>query len=79
MIFKIEIERELCITCGNCIDACEELFELGDDDFAQLIMGEINEDNFSVKEYENIECGIEAAESCPAGCIMVFEEGNVIV
>lgn len=77
MVFRIEIEIELCITCGNCVDECENLFKIVDDR-STLIDGEINEDNISIKEYDDISCGLEAAELCPVECITVYEDGNII-
>ena len=77
MSYQIEIERDLCITCGNCVNECDEMFKLIDDK-AILIDGEIDEDNFSIKEYDDISCGIEAAEMCPVECIIVFKDGVAI-
>ncbi|KZX11008.1 ferredoxin [Methanobrevibacter curvatus] len=79
MVFRIEIEKELCISCGNCIDACEAIYEVGEDNFAQLIGGEIDDDGFSFKEYEDIDCAIEGAESCPSGCIIIYDEDRRVV
>lgn len=78
MVFKIEIEREMCITCGNCVNECDTMFEIGEDDYSSLIDGKINEENYSIKEYDDIGCGIEAAEVCPVACITVFENDEVI-
>ncbi|MCL2688170.1 MAG: ferredoxin [Methanobrevibacter sp.] len=77
-MFRIEIERDLCITCGNCVNECDKLFELIDDK-STLIGGEINEDNFSIKEYGDISCGIDSAEMCPVKCIIVYEDDVAIV
>ncbi|KZX15308.1 hypothetical protein MBCUT_15770 [Methanobrevibacter cuticularis] len=78
MVFRIEIERDLCINCGNCVLECGKFFEIVDS-YALLIDGEINEDNFSIKEYDDISCGIDAAEMCSAECILVFENDEEIV
>jgi len=77
MVYRIEIERDLCITCGNCVNECEEMFKLIDDK-STLIGGEINEDNFSIKKYDNILCGIDATEMCPVECIILYEDGVVV-
>jgi len=77
MNYKIEIERDLCITCGNCANECEKMFKIIDDK-STLIEGEIDEDNLSIKEYDDISCGTDAAEMCPVGCIIVFEDGVAI-
>ncbi|MDR0911800.1 MAG: ferredoxin [Methanobrevibacter sp.] len=78
MVFRIEIEKDLCISCGNCIDACDDIFEVGEDNYAQLVGGILDEDGFSFGEYPAISCAIEGAQSCPAGCILIFEDGNRI-
>lgn len=77
MVYRIEIERDLCINCGNCVDECEEMFEMVDD-MSVLISGEINSDNLSIKEYEDISCGLDAAEMCPVECITVYEDDIAI-
>jgi len=77
MSYRIEIERDLCITCGNCVIECEKIFKIVDDK-STLIDGEINLDNFSIKEYEDIFCGIDSAELCPVECIVVYEEDIAI-
>lgn len=78
MVFKIEIERDMCITCGNCVEECETLFKIGDDDKSLLIDGEINDENFSIKEYDDISCGTDAADLCPAECIIAYEDDEEI-
>lgn len=78
MVYRIEIERDLCITCRNCVNECEELFEIAADDFSRLIGGEINDDNYSIKEFNDIKCGIDAAEMCPVECIRVYEDNEEI-
>ncbi|MCL2116641.1 MAG: ferredoxin [Methanobrevibacter sp.] len=78
MVYRIEIERDLCVTCGNCVNDCDELFEIGEDDFSRLVNGEINNNNYSVKEFEDIKCGLDAAEMCPVECITVFKDDGEI-
>jgi len=77
MVYRIEIERDLCISCENCVNECESMFEM-DDGISKLISGNINDDNISIKEYEDISCGIDAAEMCPAECIIVYEDDVAI-
>ncbi|MBI5679707.1 MAG: ferredoxin [Methanobacterium sp.] len=69
---KVEIERVMCISCGNCIDNCPEIFEYGDDGLSTLKDGEIVGDNVE-KELENPGCAKEAEESCPVSIIHVYE------
>ena len=77
MKYKVEIERDLCIACGNCVNECEEMFVMIDDK-STLIGGEIDEDNFSIKEYDDISCWVAASEMCPVECIIVFKDGLAI-
>lgn len=77
MVYRIEIERDMCITCGNCVNECDKMFKIVDDQ-SLLIDGEINDDNFSIKEYDDVSCGIEAAEMCPVQCIIVYEDDVAI-
>jgi len=78
MNFRVEIERDMCILCGNCIDTCDDIFEVGKDDVVQLIDGDINDDNFSIKEYDNIDCLYKASQQCPVACIIIFEKDTDI-
>ncbi len=69
---KIEIERPMCISCGNCIDNCPELFEFDDDGFSTLIGSERVGDNDEL-EIEEAGCAIDAEESCPVSIIHVYQ------
>ncbi len=55
-----KVDPELCIGCGNCIDICAEVFEMGDDDLAHVIEGSKCDDR---------ECCKDAADSCPVDAI----------
>ena len=76
--FKIIIERSLCTGCGTCIDTCPEFWEMANDDLSHLKESKMKGDN-EEREMEDAECNIEAAESCPAECIHVYENGAQIV
>lgn len=69
---KVEIERAMCISCGNCIDNCPEIFEYGDDGLSTLKEGDIIGDNVE-KEINNVECAEIAEGSCPVSIIHVYE------
>lgn len=58
---KVKIEKELCISCGNCVAICPEVFQFGDD-VAEVIKDEIPDDlNDAV---------YEAIENCPTSAIL---------
>ena len=40
LTFKVVVERDKCTSCGTCIDACPELFELDEDSISHVIGSE---------------------------------------
>lgn len=60
----VKIDLDLCEGCGTCQEVCPEVFELGDDDKAQII-GDCE---------ANKECVEEAMISCPEEAISYDEE-----
>jgi len=60
---QAEVNQELCISCGACIDACPEVFDWNDDEKAHSITDEVPRD------LENQ--ASEAAESCPTDAISI--------
>ncbi|WP_251861615.1 ferredoxin [Clostridium sp. Marseille-Q2269] len=58
---KIEIDRDKCIGCGMCRDIGDGLFEMGEDDKAQLTIYPIP----VLKE----QYGKEAEYACPVNAI----------
>lgn len=69
---KIEIERPMCISCGNCIDTCPELFEFADDGLSTLKGGERVGDN-DEQEIDDPGCAVDAESSCPVNIIHVYD------
>lgn len=63
---KVVVDANVCSGFGVCLDLCPEVFELHDDGYAVVLVGEVPE------EYE--EAVRQAAEQCPAGAILL---GNV--
>jgi len=58
---KVHVDKDICISCGLCINICDEVFQWGDDDKAEAIEEEIS---------EHLEDDIiEAIESCPTEAI----------
>jgi ferredoxin len=74
MVFKIEIERKKCTSCGNCVDECPEYFEIDEDGFSHLKNSERVGDNDEL-ELEDGDCSLDAALGCPVVCIHVYEDG----
>jgi len=58
---RIDVDQELCISCGTCIDLCPEVFKWNDDNKASCAAAEIPVD---LEEQTH-----EAAESCPTEAI----------
>ncbi|MCL7413952.1 MAG: ferredoxin [ANME-2 cluster archaeon] len=70
--YKLQIERSLCIGCGNCTFACPEYWEMAEDGFSHL-KGSIKVGDNEEREVEDPGCNREAEEQCPVSCIHVFE------
>ncbi len=58
--YKIEIDKEKCIGCGNCAAVCPASFEMKEGKAVP-----------KRKEVENITCEDEAAKSCPVEAITI--------
>ncbi len=73
-MINVIIDREGCISCGQCWDACPDFFEPNtDDERSQMvakfrIAGKLNE---GVAFEDQEECAKHAAEECPAQVIHV--------
>ncbi len=76
--FKVEIERPLCISCENCVNICPEFWEMAPDGFSHL-KGSKKVGENEEREMDDASCNIEAAESCPATCIHVYENEKKII
>lgn len=62
---KAKVSKEACIGCGACQAIVSEVFQLGDDGQAEVIVEEIS---------ENLESDVkDAADSCPTSAIEVEE------
>lgn len=58
---RVEVDQELCISCGACIDTCPDVFEWNDDDKARSSVEEVASD---LEEQAH-----DAVESCPTSAI----------
>ena len=59
---NVTIDREACIGCGACEETCPDVFEVGDDGIAVVIVTDVG---------GREDCVISAAEDCPQGAILV--------
>lgn len=59
---KIEINRDGCISCGLCVEACPQVFRLADDGLAEVYAAPLPNEADAVKE---------AADNCPVQVIAV--------
>lgn len=60
---QAEVNQELCISCGACIDVCPEVFDWNDEEKAQSIVEEVPDD---LEDQAS-----EAAENCPTDAIVI--------
>lgn len=70
--YRVEMDRAMCISCGNCIDACPDLWKFGDDGISSLIDSKM-ECDIQIKELDDLGCSVDAAGRCPVICIHVYE------
>lgn len=61
---RVQVDQDLCISCGTCIDLCPDAFRWNEDEKAQATEEEIPE------ELEND--AHEAVENCPTNAISEF-------
>jgi ferredoxin len=59
----VKVDKELCISCGVCVQTCPEVFDFGDDGKAEVI----SKDGCNGCDCEDV------ADSCPTDAITVEE------
>jgi len=58
---QVEVDQDLCISCGSCVNICPEVFDWDSEEKAYSFLDDIP---------ENLGDHIhEAIESCPTGAI----------
>lgn len=63
---KVKVLKDVCIGCGACQAICSEVYEIGDDGLAEVILEQIP---------ENLEeDAIDALENCPTSAIVEIDE-----
>ena len=58
---KVDVDQDLCISCGACVDLCPEVFEWNGDDKAMATVSEVPGD---MEDQAH-----EAVENCPTNAI----------
>ena len=62
---KAKVDKNLCIGCGLCADVCQQVFEMGDDDKA-----EVKADPVPPEAEDSCH---QAADQCPESAIQIEE------
>ncbi len=62
---RIHIDRDLCVSFGDCVEAAPGVFDLDDDDIAVFVS-----DTGTISR----EVLIEACASCPVDALTAFDE-----
>ncbi len=66
---KVRVDKELCIGIGNCVAVAPTVFELNEENKADVVNSNSVDDNTI----------LEAAESCPQNAIIVEDDaGNQV-
>lgn len=71
--YRVEMDRSLCISCGNCVETCPDMWEMAKDGLSSLKDSEI-QGNIQKKVINDLGCTVAAAEKCPVLCIQVWED-----
>lgn len=58
---NLKVDKNKCISCGQCVSMCESVFEFDDDNQAKVIENPVSDDN--------MEEASAAMEACPTGAI----------
>ena len=58
---RVEVDQDLCISCGSCVDVCPEVFQWNDDEKAYSVVDEV--------PLEQEDTANEAVEGCPTNAI----------
>ena len=61
---KVNVVEDRCIGCGQCEAVCPEVFQIGDEGFAEVVKD----------EYEEIDDIKMAASGCPTDAIEIEEK-----
>lgn len=59
---KFKVNKDLCIGCGACQGMCDDVFNITDEGYAEVIKEEVT-------DKEEIENAMDALEGCPTEAI----------
>jgi len=65
---KVKVLKDVCIGCGACQAICQEVYEIGDDGLAEVIVEEV--------PTEVEEEAMDALENCPTAAIVEVYENE---
>ena len=65
---KLKGNKVMCVGCGSCCALASNVFDFGEEGYAEVIVDEISE--------EDMEAAMEAKDSCPVGAIEEVTEEN---
>jgi len=68
-LYRLELDRTICVSRGTCIDICPEVFEFADDGLSSIKGVELA--NLQELDMDDPLCTINAMENCPSGAINV--------
>jgi ferredoxin len=63
---KVSVDKELCLGCGICAEVCPEVFEMDNDNKAQVKVNQIPPESEGACR--------EAADQCPGSAIKIEED-----
>ncbi len=64
MTFRIEIDRDVCISSGKCVADAPELVRFDDDELAELVPGAVLPSEAAL---------LDLARTCPSGALRLFD------
>lgn len=68
---KASVNKDLCIGCGACAAIVPDVFQIGDDGLAEVIIDDkIKEISINESLYDEVQ---DAAEGCPTSAIEIKE------
>lgn len=69
MPYRVAVDADSCISSGTCVADVPQLFRFDDDEIAELVPG---------APVPADDVVLDAARSCPAGAIRVFDGADEI-